>query len=103
MSVHGKLNAHHCAEFEREIQKLIDVKLRVLVLELRYLSQLSNMGVATMVSCFREIQEKDGLVCLIEPSAKARESFELHGLWESLHVLSSSEEARSMYGVERKR
>lgn len=97
--VRGELTYDTGAQFEEEIERLVEKGYNTIVLEMHHVTELSNAGGSLLVSHVRAIQDGGGRVTVVQPSDATRATLERLTVLSLLHVVESEDEARDFHRV----
>lgn len=99
VSLHGELTRATAERFASELLSLRERGHGTLVLDLRFLARLTNSGGTQLVTEIRAVEDAQGRVTLIRPTAAVQETLDRLGVIPYLHVVQSPEEAREVLRV----
>ena len=93
VSLTGSLDSGTYAALEKKVDYLIaDGKAKVLTLDMAALTFISSMGVRVVLKAKRELQARDGVLCMINLPPPIQKVFEIINALPSLKVFASVEE-----------
>lgn len=73
LRIEGSIDVQNYRDFERRMTGVIDEGARDLVLELSSCPFISSMGVGVLVRTYRRLQERGGVLVLLDPSPGIRQ------------------------------
>lgn len=93
----GSLDSTTTEEFDREIQKHLDEGRSKIIIDCRYLDNLSSMGIGRLVALQTRLRRKGGAVKLATIHGPAAEVIKLVGLGNILEIYGDLEFARQSF------
>ncbi|NLS97258.1 MAG: STAS domain-containing protein [Planctomycetaceae bacterium] len=93
----GSLDSTTTEEFDREIQKHLDEGRSKIIIDCRYLDNLSSMGIGRLVALQTRLRRKAGAVKLATIHGPAAEVIKLVGLGNILEIYGDLEFARQSF------
>ncbi len=93
----GSLDSTTTDEFDREIQKHLDAGHSRIIIDCRYLDNLSSMGIGRLVALQTKLRRKGGAVKLASICGPAAEAIKLVGLGKILDIYGDLEFARESF------
>jgi anti-sigma B factor antagonist len=93
----GSLDSATTEEFDREIQKHLDEGRSKIIIDCRYLDNLTSMGIGRLVALQTRLRRKGGAVKLATIDGPAAEVIRLVGLGKILDIYGDLEFARESF------
>lgn len=95
--VRGSLDSTTTEEFDREIQKHLDEGRSKIIIDCRFLDNLTSMGIGRLVVLQTRLRRKGGAVKLATIHGPAAEAIKLVGLDKLLDIYGDLEFARQSF------
>lgn len=82
----GYIDTYNSAQFQRQVQKILDAGYCRLILDLESLSYISSTGIYVLISILRSCQKEGGDIVLVAANATVHDVFDILG-FSSFFVL----------------
>ena len=93
----GSLDSVTTEEFDREIQKHLDEGKSKIIIDCRFLDNLTSMGIGRLVTLQTRLRRKGGAVKLASLQGTAAEVIQMVGLGKILDIYGDLEFARESF------
>ncbi|MHB8900110.1 MAG: STAS domain-containing protein [Thermoguttaceae bacterium] len=93
----GSLDSTTTEDFDREIQRHLDEGRSRIIIDCRYLDNLTSMGIGRLVALQTKLRRKGGAVKLASIYGPAAEVIQLVGLGKILEIYGDLEFARESF------
>ena len=86
------LDASNCEELEQALTELIGKEDQI-ILDMRNVGFIDSSGVGVLLFCIRTVDEKEGKICICNPTETVSMAFELVRIHRLCSVTNSRDEA----------
>jgi anti-sigma B factor antagonist len=93
VSLRGELGVQIAAEFQRSLQRVIESKPRVVVVDLADVTQLGSRGLAELIALRERVSEHGGTVRIAAPRPDVNRILDAVRLGEALPIFGSVQDA----------
>ncbi len=98
LSADGGLNAENAEQFVSELDRLIQVGARKMVVDCRNLVYISSYGVSVLTRLHNKLSDRGGDIKLASVRHKLVELLKLAKLNTDFHIYSTVDEAKAAFG-----
>ncbi len=96
LSLKGFLDTYNSADFQREVNKLIESGFIKILFNCSELNYVSSTGIGAFTSFLKTVKQKNGNIVLAFLQPKVYEVFQLLGFSKFFNITSSIDEARAI-------
>jgi len=97
LNLKGFLDTYNSADFQREVNKLIESGFTKILFNCSELNYVSSTGIGAFTSFLKSVKQKNGNIVLAFLQPKVFEVFQLLGFSKFFNITSSLEEAKKMF------
>lgn len=97
LNLKGFLDTYNSADFQREVNKLIESGYIKILFNCSELNYVSSTGIGAFTSFLKSVKQKNGNIVLAFLQPKVYEVFQLLGFSKFFNITSSLEEAKKIF------